>query len=118
MMPTIVFLVLAMLPVTCLMETTNVPHGCIKVNFPSFVNTGTATLGKTLGFYCKLFYSKMHLSGTWIGINGQDKICTVCCIRQDTEGNLHYNLTVAPRTYPCLNGKCNSKGKCIKKKRT
>uniref|UniRef100_A0A0K8RBM7 Putative ixostatin n=1 Tax=Ixodes ricinus TaxID=34613 RepID=A0A0K8RBM7_IXORI len=118
MMPTIVFLVLAMLPVTCLMETTNVPHGCIKVNFPSFVNTGTATLAKTLGIYCKLFYSKMHLNGTWIGINGQGKICRVCCIRQDAEGNLHYNLTVAPSTYPCPNGKCNSKGKCIKKKRT
>uniref|UniRef100_A0A6B0U7R8 Putative salivary secreted protein n=1 Tax=Ixodes ricinus TaxID=34613 RepID=A0A6B0U7R8_IXORI len=73
MMPTIVFLVFAMLPITCLMETTNVPDGCTKVNFDSFLNTAENTLAKTLGRYCELVYPNMHPNGTWIGIKCNSK---------------------------------------------
>uniref|UniRef100_A0A0K8RBE8 Putative ixostatin n=1 Tax=Ixodes ricinus TaxID=34613 RepID=A0A0K8RBE8_IXORI len=117
-MPTIFFLLFAILPITCLMETTNVPDGCTKVNFPSFLNTTENTLAKTLGKYCQLVYPNKHLNGTWIGIIGQGKPCKVCCICKDTEGTLHYRLTNAPNRFPCPHGKCNSKGNCIKKKST
>uniref|UniRef100_A0A6B0UNZ7 Putative salivary secreted protein n=1 Tax=Ixodes ricinus TaxID=34613 RepID=A0A6B0UNZ7_IXORI len=115
MMPTIFFLLFAILPITCLMETTNVPDGCTKVNFDSFLNTAEDTLAKILGRYCELVYPNMHPNGTWIGITGQGKVCRVCCICKVTEGALYYSLTKAPNRFPCPNGKCNSKGKCIKK---
>uniref|UniRef100_V5IC76 Putative secreted protein n=2 Tax=Ixodes ricinus TaxID=34613 RepID=V5IC76_IXORI len=118
MMPTIFFLLFAILPITCLMETTNVPDGCTKVNFASFLNTTEDTLAKILGRYCLLVYLNMYPNGTWIGITGQGQVCKVCCVCEDTEGTFHYILTKAPNTFPCPNGKCNSKGKCIKKKST
>uniref|UniRef100_A0A0K8RIR1 Putative ixostatin n=1 Tax=Ixodes ricinus TaxID=34613 RepID=A0A0K8RIR1_IXORI len=117
MMPTIFFLLFAILPIACLMEQENLPHGCVPVRFVSFLPTGNKTrLPNVLGQYCSSYYIKQNLTGQWIGIAASRiKSCKVCCVRQDENKALHYNETRAPNQFPCGKGKICKKGRCVTK---
>uniref|UniRef100_A0A0K8RB23 Putative ixostatin n=1 Tax=Ixodes ricinus TaxID=34613 RepID=A0A0K8RB23_IXORI len=116
MIPTSLFLVFAMLPIACLMVQ-QLPYGCINVKFESFLGTGNkTTLPNALGLYCKNYYSTKGLEGAWIGTAGQGiSQCLICCIRRDKEGLLHYNVTTAPRKFPCGKGKECNRRQCVNK---
>uniref|UniRef100_A0A0K8RJ30 Putative ixostatin n=1 Tax=Ixodes ricinus TaxID=34613 RepID=A0A0K8RJ30_IXORI len=121
MIPTKCFLVLAMLPITCLMVQQTLPKGCTPVNFDSFHNTtNKTTLPNVLGMYCNASYIKQNWTGPWIGIAGPTIAqCTICCVHKHKNKTLLYLSTKAPNLFPCGKGKkCNTHGRCVKTKKT
>uniref|UniRef100_V5HE36 Putative secreted protein n=2 Tax=Ixodes ricinus TaxID=34613 RepID=V5HE36_IXORI len=117
MIPTEIFLLFAMLPITCLTEQGTLLDGCTRLNFNSFGSTGNeTTLSTLLGGYCNASYINRKVTGQWIGMAGAGITkCRICCIHKNENGTLIFESTKAPSTMRCgENKKCNRSGRCVR----
>uniref|UniRef100_A0A0K8RK64 Putative ixostatin n=1 Tax=Ixodes ricinus TaxID=34613 RepID=A0A0K8RK64_IXORI len=114
MIVTGIFLLFAAVPLVSVAEDTTsaVPDECMKISLESFgaVNCQTS-LTTMLGEWCSTIFSRRKEKGGWLGTVGKSG-CKVCCVFKNENNTQFYQITKAPRSLPCGNGKFCKDGSC------